>query len=366
MLLLSKKKDNFLLDDQTSLEIIKKALIAISVVFLIAYTLTSVAYGIKFALTLIVAYYTAREIEMLFLTHQRPMDRIKAKAYIETSKPEISGIILALLLPVNTPLYVTLIGIAFGTFVVRMAFGGFSFNIFNVAIASRIFIQVSWTDALNSSAPVGLLDYLLTLIPGINVDYSNVNSILFNSVEFAHFTFGDINYLSLFVSIALIFAFIYLSIKKVINPASTMLLLALLFIVYYFVGISSMAPYYIITPLVLLVAIFSLNDPVTTPDTILGKLVNISIIVIISVFMTTTKNNPYGILFAILFANMLVPILDNNITVDTKNLKVLVITILFIVGSIYLIKSLAPEPSLDGSSNATGLNQVNEVIIYET
>lgn len=364
MLILSKKKDNFLVDDQTSLEIIRKVLLAIALVFLVVYTISSIAYGIKFALTLIVAYYTAREIEMLFLTHQRPMDRVKAKAYIEESKPEISGIILALLLPVSTPLYVTLIGIAFGTFVVRMAFGGFSFNIFNVAIASRVFIQVSWTDALSSSAPVGLVDYLLSLIPGIQVDYTNVNTILFNTISFNHFTISDINYLSLIVSVSLIIAFIYLSLKKIVNPASTLMMLALLYFVYYFVGIQNMTPFYIIAPVVLIVAIFALNDPITTPNTILGKLVNIAIIVIISIFMTTTKNNPYGILFALLFANMLVPIIDNTITESTKKVKVLLITLLFIVGSIYLIKTLAPT-NADGTTKATVFKENREVNIYE-
>lgn len=130
MLVLSSKKDNFLTNDtDTVLATVKNSLFVLVVVFAIAYTSMSYVYGIKFILTVLVAYFFAREVEMLFLTHQRPMNREKAKLYIDDSKPEISGLLLALLLPVNTPLFVTLIGIAFGTFVVRMAFGGFSFNI---------------------------------------------------------------------------------------------------------------------------------------------------------------------------------------------------------------------------------------------
>jgi Na+-translocating ferredoxin:NAD+ oxidoreductase RnfD subunit len=320
MVVLSEKKNKYKVDPLLSLIIIKKALTFVVIAFTIIYGLASPVYAIKFILNVIVCYVTAREVEMLFLTHQRPMNRLKARAMIKDTKPEITGIILALLLPVSLPLYVSIIGVTFAIFIVRMAFGGFSFNIFNSAIAAYIFIKVSFASLMTSVKATGLLDYLLSLI--IPVDYTKAHSLLLNNIDYNAMKIGSLNHLSLAMIIVLLIAFIYLSYKKIINPLYSVLAIIIFLLLFSGLGLRYFALSFILSPLVMIVIIFSLNDPITTPNNYLGMLIFISIFIGLTLFITVYKHNDGAILFALLLSNMIMPLIDAKISIDYNKVKV--------------------------------------------
>ena len=56
----------------------------------------------------------------------------------------ITGLILAMILPVNTPLYVLLFGCFMGNIVFKMLYGGFGYNIFNPALIAYAIIVVAF------------------------------------------------------------------------------------------------------------------------------------------------------------------------------------------------------------------------------
>lgn len=67
-----------------------------------------------------------------------------------TSAVFVSSLILALSLPPTTPLWIAVLGIVFGIIFGKMVFGGFGHNIFNPAMVGRCFIYISFPIALTA------------------------------------------------------------------------------------------------------------------------------------------------------------------------------------------------------------------------
>jgi electron transport complex protein RnfD len=66
----------------------------------------------------------------------------------------VTGVILALSLPWNTPWYVALVGSFIGIGLGKMVFGGVGFNIFNPAMVGRAFVMLSFAGAVGAPAYV--------------------------------------------------------------------------------------------------------------------------------------------------------------------------------------------------------------------
>ncbi|MFW5515544.1 MAG: RnfABCDGE type electron transport complex subunit D, partial [Prevotella sp.] len=56
----------------------------------------------------------------------------------------VSGIIIPLIIPINTPLWMLALSVAFAVIFAKEIFGGTGMNIFNVAIAARMFLFFSY------------------------------------------------------------------------------------------------------------------------------------------------------------------------------------------------------------------------------
>ena len=60
----------------------------------------------------------------------------------------VSGMIIPLIMPINTPLWMLILAIAFSVIFIKEIFGGTGMNIFNVAIATRMFIFFSYPSTM--------------------------------------------------------------------------------------------------------------------------------------------------------------------------------------------------------------------------
>jgi len=67
-----------------------------------------------------------------------------------TSAVFISCLILSLSLPPTTPFWIAIIGIVFGIVFGKMVFGGFGYNVFNPAMVGRCFIYITFPIALTA------------------------------------------------------------------------------------------------------------------------------------------------------------------------------------------------------------------------
>jgi electron transport complex protein RnfD len=109
-----------------------------------------VIYGLSALLTIVVSVAAAIIAESLFrrITRQDIRARDLSAA--------VSGLLLALVLPPSTPLWITALGAAFAVIVAKEFFGGLGANIFNPALIGRAFLIMSFPAAITTwSLPGG-------------------------------------------------------------------------------------------------------------------------------------------------------------------------------------------------------------------
>ncbi|MFA6628094.1 MAG: RnfABCDGE type electron transport complex subunit D, partial [Bacilli bacterium] len=56
----------------------------------------------------------------------------------------IPGLLLAMILPLHTPIWVLILGATFATLVGKLIFGGFGYNLFNPALVGYLFIMTAY------------------------------------------------------------------------------------------------------------------------------------------------------------------------------------------------------------------------------
>ena len=232
----------------------------------------------------------------------------------------ITGVLLALNLPASTPWWVVFIGAVFAIGVAKMAFGGLGQNLFNPAIAGRVFLLISfptymtdWTkpagflnnsivDAYSGATPLGLVAEGGTgAVEGM--DYMNM---LFLNIGGAA---GELS------ALALIAGFIYLLARKVIRPYITLSILATVAIFSGIFWAINPAEYTdpifnLLTGGLLLGSIFMATDYVTSPMSNWGGVVFGIGIGLITMLIRYFGAYPEGVSFAILIMNSVVPLLN--------------------------------------------------------
>ncbi|HEY4663132.1 MAG TPA: RnfABCDGE type electron transport complex subunit D, partial [Candidatus Humimicrobiaceae bacterium] len=76
--------------------------------------------------------------------------KLRKKRFIMDGSAVVTGLLLALTLPPRIPLWMVVIGAFFAIAVVKEAFGGLGYNIFNPALAGRAFLSVSFPNEMTS------------------------------------------------------------------------------------------------------------------------------------------------------------------------------------------------------------------------
>ena len=231
----------------------------------------------------------------------------------------VTGILLALNLPSTTPWWVVFIGAVFAIGVAKMTFGGLGQNLFNPAIAGRVFLLISfptymtdWTrpqgfvggglDALSGATPLGLAkEGGVAAIEGL--DYMDM---LFYNIG------GSAGELS---AIAILIGFVYLLVRKVIRPYITLSILATVAIFSgIFWGINTEQytdpVFNLLTGGLLLGSVFMATDYVTSPMSNLGGIIYGVGIGVITMLIRYFGAYPEGVSFAILIMNSVVPLIN--------------------------------------------------------
>jgi electron transport complex protein RnfD len=103
-------------------------------------------YGLPALLTILVSVASAELAEALFrkITGKELRNRDCSAA--------ITGLLLALVLPPGTPLWMTALGAAFSIIVAKEFFGGLGANVFNPALIGRAFLLMSFPAAITTWA----------------------------------------------------------------------------------------------------------------------------------------------------------------------------------------------------------------------
>ncbi len=233
------------------------------------------------------------------------------------------GLFLSLVLPINTPIYLVVLGAFFATIVGKMIFGGFGNNIFNPALIGALFILSAYSlvitnnggylnkmeiDTISSATP--LSNY--SVIEGIGTYDEVVKPYGGLQNLFLGFIPGSVGETS---SLLCIIAFIFLTATETIKWRITASYVSVVFIISLIIGLFSgtvtwFPLFQLLTGGLLFGAVFMATDPVTSPVTKVGQVlygIGLGIITVACRFLT---NYPEGVLTSILTMNMFVFILD--------------------------------------------------------
>ncbi|HBF95794.1 MAG TPA: Na+-transporting NADH:ubiquinone oxidoreductase subunit D [Porphyromonadaceae bacterium] len=230
----------------------------------------------------------------------------------------ITGVLLAFNVPSNLPVWILALGALFSIGVVKMSFGGLGNNIFNPAIAGRIFLLISFPAQMTTwpTPSVGSTTDAVTSATVLSNLRFNPDSLPAIKDMFLGFEGGSIGEMS---ALALLLGLAYLLWKKIITwhiPVSIILSVAL------FTGILFIFnPIPMFNPLIhlfsgglMLGAIFMATDYVTSPMTKSGMLIYGVGIGLITVSIRLWGAYPEGVSFAILLMNAFTPLINNYTT----------------------------------------------------
>ena len=212
----------------------------------------------------------------------------------------VTGLLLALCLPPAVPLYIPYLGGVFSILVVKCLFGGLGKNFLNPALAGRCFLLISFGAAMTNYT----VDGVTTATPLAGGDKLGLVS------SFLGMGSGVIGNCAL----ALILGGIYLWAFGGITPAIPLSILGSVTVFMAVFGGHGLDLPYLVAQLcsggIIMGALFMATDPVTSPATRRGHIVYGALIGILSGLFRVAGNAADSVSYAIVFANMLAPILD--------------------------------------------------------
>ena len=294
------------------------------------YTTATLLQALNPLLMIVIAILTTFLTELLWFKFILKND-LKSSIFEATrSFSVIPGLLFALILPPNVPLWIVFLG-AFITSVVKMLFGGFGNNIFNPALIGYLAITILFPSLINASTPLSNLADLNYI--------GNYESVVGSYGTLFNFISGSIpGAIGETSKILILISFIYLTITKTIKwiiPVTYVgTVFAITFLIGQYLGFELWYPLvHILSGGLLFAAVFIATDPVTSPLTLTGQIVYGICLGILTAIIRFLTPDLEGIVISILFMNMFVSTLD-KIGVKVKYNKdtlIYVITVLFVV-----------------------------------
>ncbi|MDE6854296.1 MAG: RnfABCDGE type electron transport complex subunit D [Muribaculaceae bacterium] len=265
-------------------------------------------FGIPALEVLLVSIATCVATEWLITRYM-----LKRASTISDCSAVLTGVLLALNLPANLPLWMAAAGSVMAIGIAKMAFGGLGCNIFNPALVGRVFLLISFPVAMTSwplpSAGFGDADGQTgaTLLSGISegaVDPASVDTLQLFLGNIGG-SMGEVS------ALAILAGFIYLLALRIIKWHIPVAIVAGL------VGVDILAGYPPIVDVLsgglLLGAVFMATDYVTSPMTSRGMLLYGLLIGIITASIRRWGAYPEGMSFAILIMNGATPLINRYI-----------------------------------------------------
>ena len=234
---------------------------------------------------------------------------VKKKQTIDDLSAIVTGLLLALNLRADAPLWQCAIGAVFAIVVVKCLFGGIGCNFANPAITARIFLVISFAGTIaGGAAPRIYSDAELVSGPTpLNVIASGdpLPSMLDMFLGLRAGALGET------CIAALLLGFIYLIVRRVINFEVPIIFVGTVFLFSLVAdGSLTTATYQILSGGLVLGAVFMATDYVTTPITRMGKMVFAFGCGLITFLIRYFGSYPEGVSYAILVMNIISPYIE--------------------------------------------------------
>lgn len=223
----------------------------------------------------------------------------------------VTGLLLALNLPVTLPFWIAIVGCFFAIVIVKQFFGGLGHNFMNPALAARAFLLTSWalpmttwikpfekislfsnSDVVSSATPLAILKEGGAELPSyLDLFLGNTGGCI-----------GEVSALAILIGAA------YLIARRIINYKIPLVYILTVFVFSYFAGKDGL--YQILSGGLMLGAFFMATDYVTTPYTKLGQIIFAFGCGILTFIIRNWGGYPEGVSYSILLMNVMTPLID--------------------------------------------------------
>lgn len=293
-----------------------RIMIDVSIALLPACILGCVYFGLSALLVLLISLLTAVVTEFAY---NMIINKLKFKECLDSF--DFTSVVTGLLIGMNMPplidWYVPLLASIFAIALVKMLFGGTGKNLFNPAIAGRIFAFLSFSAAMTKAS--NFASGSIVLVSGATplTDFLNSGSLGGGVTLLQMFLGNTPGCIGETSALALIVGGIYLVVRKVIDfklPLITIILTGLTCVVINNFNFNVFLPN-ILGGGLMLGAIYMATDYVTTPNTNIGRVVYFALLGILIGVLRYSKASDRieSVSFAILMMNMTVPLFDRYI-----------------------------------------------------
>ena len=271
-------------------------------------------FGLRALLILLVSTLTCAATEYIYL---RLMNRQQGPYECSAI---VTGMLIGMNMPPTVPLWIPVIGSVFAILVVKQVFGGLGQNFMNPALGARCFLFLCYADRMNTFAipqkvGAGLVNFGAAAVDGIS-----------GATPLAALKAGE--------TISLFDAFFGFTGGVIGETSTAMLLLGAAFLVYrkvislriplaYLLSFSAFVLFLgghgfdfnflacqLCTGGLMLGAFFMATDYVTSPITKNGQIVFGILLGILTGLFRFYGNNAEGVSYAIIIANLLVPLIE--------------------------------------------------------
>ncbi len=240
----------------------------------------------------------------------------------------VTGLLIPMVMPIDTPLWMVALSVAFAVIFGKEVFGGTGMNIFNPALLARAFAFFAytpsmsgaevWVDGMSSAVKAGevadsftgatALEQLANYTPVAERSYTTMDAFL----GFIPGSFGETSTLAILIGAAILLFTGIASWRTMLSVFAGGLLMGVLF------NLIGANPYMQICPIDHLVvggfafgAVFMATDPVTSSQTNVGKyIVGFMTGAIAILIRVVNPAYPEGMMLSILFMNALAPLVD--------------------------------------------------------
>ena len=242
---------------------------------------------------------------------------LKKRNTVSDFSAAVTGLLIALNLPVTMPFWMAIIGCLFAIVIVKQFFGGLGHNFMNPALAARAFLLTSWAQPMTT---------WVEPFTKVNL-FSNVDAVSTATPLAAIKNGGELaSYADLFLgkvggcigevsAVALLIGAAYLIIKRVISIKIPLCYIATVAaLTFAFGGSEGMftgdALYHILSGGLLLGAFFMATDYVTTPYTPMGQIIVGIGCGVLTAVIRLWGGYPEGVSYSILLMNVVSPLID--------------------------------------------------------
>ena len=248
---------------------------------------------------------------------------VRGKQTVTNLSAVVTGLLLAMNMPANIPLWIVAVGALVAIGVAKMPFGGLGKNPFNPAIVARVFLLIAY--------PVQMTSFAMPSTEGFVDAYSGATPLA--AAKAGLLNFAEYDALGMFAgnmagsfgevaTLALLLGFAYLLVRRVITwhiPVAVLGTMAVFAAIYGAVSfdtphlVSNFTLFHLIAGGAVLGAVFMATDYVTSPMTPWGMVIYGIGIGALTMTIRLWGAYPEGMSFAILIMNSVVPLINKYV-----------------------------------------------------